>query len=121
MPLVVVAPALAGIKYLARQRRDEPAHLIRSGGDVDNRIKVLFDAPRMPENCDEFADYPMPEKDEDPFYCLLEDDRLVTEMKVTTDRQLTPVSLGDYQNDVHLVIHVRTLILGATGFTAFLT
>jgi hypothetical protein len=29
-------------------RRDQPGNLVTSGGDIDNRIKVLLDALRMP-------------------------------------------------------------------------
>lgn len=48
-------------------------------GDLDNRIKTLLDALRMPhvgENSD---------GDEDPLYCLMEDDKLVSELHVTAD------------------------------------
>jgi hypothetical protein len=48
-------------------RRDEPGDLIRSGGDIDNRIKVLFDALRVPEE-HEVRD--APSADEDPLLLL---------------------------------------------------
>ncbi|MCJ7503408.1 MAG: hypothetical protein MUP80_10175 [Acidobacteriia bacterium] len=103
-------------------RRDDPGNLVRSGGDIDNRIKVLFDALRMPETGDELpTEYKQPAVDEDPFYCLLENDNLITEVRVTTDRLLKSVEPSGSENDVHLVIHVRTLVVGASGFTAFLT
>ena len=89
-------------------RRDHPGHgLIRSGGDIDNRIKVPFDALRMPQSCDELSGGP-PQSGEDPFYCLLQDDRLITAVSVTTDRLLEPAHDGAGQNDVKLVILVRT-------------
>ena len=69
-------------------RRDHPGNIIRSGGDVDNRIKVLFDALRMPATDDEIDGNL--ESDDDPFFCLLEDDRLITDVRVTTDRLLMP-------------------------------
>ena len=48
-------------------RRDGPGSLVKHGGDIDNRLKVLFDALRMPDTCDEVCgDSPGP--DEDPFY-----------------------------------------------------
>ena len=50
-----------------------------NSGDLDNRIKTLLDALRIPlvgEYC---------EGDEEPLYCLLEDDKLVAELKVTAD------------------------------------
>jgi hypothetical protein len=80
--------------------------LIHSGGDIDNRLKVLFDALRVPANCDEVAGA-VKASDEDPyFFCLLEDDALITEVSVTTDTLLTPYVTGQ-ENDVHLVINVK--------------
>lgn len=92
-------------------RRDQPGNLIKHGGDIDNRIKVLFDALKMPERCDEL-DGSSPDADENPFYCLLEDDRLITDVKITTDRLLTPFSPGEQLHDVYLVIRVKTLVTG---------
>ena len=88
-------------------RRDMPgAPLIRSGGDIDNRLKVLFDALRIPENCEELTGATK-ESDEDPyFYCLLEDDALISELTVTTDTLLTPYEAGQ-ESDVHLIIKVK--------------
>jgi hypothetical protein len=40
--------------------------------------------------------------DEDPFFCLLEDDSLITEVNITTDRLLT--SATSHIHDVLLVI-----------------
>jgi hypothetical protein len=77
---------------------------------------VLFDALRMPSNCDEVDG--KPEDDDDPFFCLLEDDRLITEVRVTTDRLLTPLASGENRNDVRLIIHVRTVILDASDIQA---
>ena len=34
-------------------RRDQPGALVKHGGDIDNRIKVLLDALRMPDECHE--------------------------------------------------------------------
>ena len=51
-------------------RRDGPGSLVKSGGDIDNRLKVLFDGLRMPQTCDEVCGE-TPGPDEDPFYCLL--------------------------------------------------
>lgn len=99
-------------------RRDMPSiPLIRSGGDIDNRMKVLFDALRIPEGCDEIGKAAK-EPDEDPyFFCLLEDDSLITDVSVTTDTLLTPPVPGRGieteavtirpETDVHLVITVK--------------
>jgi hypothetical protein len=101
-------------------RRDQPGDLIKYGGDIDNRIKVLFDALRMPQECQEL-DGQKPGEDENPFFCLLQDDRQITEVNITTDRLLTPQTTDENINDVHLIIHVKTLSLDGNTFTAFLT
>jgi hypothetical protein len=93
-------------------RRDEPGNLLKSGGDIDNRLKVLFDGLRLPQTKDEVGDN-RPGVDEDPFYCLLEDDKLVTELKVTTDRLLVPLGNGQAENDVELILHVKTIPLNS--------
>jgi len=93
-------------------RRDPPGRgLVVTGGDIDNRIKVLFDALRLPENCDELRGLPRGE-DEWPFFCLLENDNLITDVKVTTDQLLTPLESDENINDVQLVIHVTSMAVG---------
>jgi hypothetical protein len=89
-------------------RRDSPGGLIRSGGDIDNRIKVLFDGLQMPHSCSGIPE--VPGEGEDPFHCLLEDDTLITEAKITTDRLLTPLNAEERIHAVELVIHVTTTI-----------
>jgi hypothetical protein len=93
--------------YILFLRRDSPGNLITSGGDIDNRIKVLFDGLRMPTDRNETAGA-VPDEDENPFFCLLEDDKLITEVHVVTDRLLTPVETGERKHDVELVIQVRS-------------
>jgi hypothetical protein len=88
-------------------RRDPPGGIVsRGGGDIDNRIKVLFDALRITENASELCGA-KPEDGEDPFFCLLEDDSLISEVTITTDRLLTPREGGEAINDVLMVIHVK--------------
>jgi len=88
-------------------RRDPPGGIVsRGGGDIDNRIKVLFDALRITENASELCGA-KPEDGEDPFFCLLEDDSLISEVTITTDRLLTPLEGGEAINDVLMVIHVK--------------
>jgi hypothetical protein len=66
-------------------RRDGPGQLVKSGGDIDNRLKVLFDALRMPQTCDELCGE-SPSQGETPFFCLLEDDALISKVQVETNR-----------------------------------
>jgi len=90
-------------------RPEEPSLLLR-GGDIDNRIKTVFDALRIP-TVEEAAGlkekYP-PIDDEKPMYCLMQDDKLVSEVKVVADYLLLlPNSFELKKNDVFLVVHVR--------------
>jgi hypothetical protein len=93
-------------------RRDQPGDLVTHGGDIDNRMKVLLDALRMPEECQEVCGE-LPTKDQDPFFCLLRDDRLITELRIETDRLLTPVADNEHIHEVYIVISVRTISFGA--------
>jgi hypothetical protein len=94
-------------------RRDQPGDLVKHGGDIDNRMKVLLDALRLPIECDELCG-DKPTADEDPFFCLLTDDMLITELRIVTDRLLTPVLPGEHLNNVYLVIHVKSISYKAT-------
>jgi hypothetical protein len=89
-------------------RRDNPGHIIASGGDIDNRLKVLFDGLRMPNNEQELGGFVL-EPDENPFFCVVEDDELITNVSVTTDRLLTVPDPGEKPHDVFLVIHVKVV------------
>lgn len=82
----------------------EGGHLIAQGGDIDNRLKTLFDALRMPQDVAELPPQAHPEEGENPFFCLLEDDKLITSVSVATDRLLEPY---ESLSHVKLVIQVQ--------------
>src|SRR5205807_5039259 len=87
-------------------RPEEPI-LLMKGGDLDARIKTVFDALRIPSNLQEAGGIG-PQEDEEPFFCLLEDDKLISEIRVVTDQLLVlPKEREMNQNDVFLVIHVK--------------
>lgn len=79
--------------------------------DIDNRLKTIFDALRMADGPNELgastnAGQQTPAADEDPFYVLLQDDRLITHVAVTSDTLLEPVPDVQEGNAVRLVIGV---------------
>jgi hypothetical protein len=81
-----------------------PARLIYNG-DIDNRLKTLFDALRCPKNYNEIPSGKSPSQEQQPFfYCLIEDDSLITSVKVTYDRLLDPKN----PRDVFLILNVKT-------------
>jgi hypothetical protein len=89
-------------------RREHLGALITSGGDLDNRLKTLLDALRIPTNQDELPRGDQPQNGETPFFCLLEDDSLITRISVTTDRLFEPSAPGA-RSHVFLVLHVVVL------------
>jgi len=67
----------------------------------------------MPSSVSELAGDTPNDDNKDTFYCLLEDDKLVTQFSVITDRLLTPKEDSASENDVHLILHVTTIPLTA--------
>lgn len=89
-------------------RRDNPGALIEPTGDIDSRIKVLFDGLKMPTQVAELGGFQI-DDDEKPFHVLLEDDSLITSLSVTTDRLIVPQGAQENANDVLLVTHVTVV------------
>jgi hypothetical protein len=97
-------------------RRDEPYRRVFTGaGDVDGRVKTLLDGLRMPQQSSEIAGQ-SPSEDEDPFFVLLEDDDVVYEFNVTTDRLYVPQEPDEPERDVVAVIRVRTRTFSGDRF-----
>lgn len=86
-------------------RRDNP-RVLTVGGDLDNRVKTLIDGLRMPQQRSELGGH-VPGPDEDPFFCLLQDDGLITEFSITTDRLLLPSDPAENEHDVVAIIGVE--------------
>jgi hypothetical protein len=83
-------------------RRGIPGRIVSSSGDLDNRIKVLFDALRVPSE-DEIRGL---HEESRGITCLLEDDELITGFRVTSDQLLEPAK-DNCNHDVHLIINVE--------------
>lgn len=90
-------------------RKGDVGSLITRDGDIDNRIKTLFDGLRVPKK-DELIERPS----EDPFYCLLEEDSLITDFAVHSDRLLSRPGASDCE--VRLVIEVVVKVTKAGMF-----
>lgn len=87
--------------------RPEEDKYIFTQGDIDGQVKTLLDALRIPDDAGETGGA-NPEADEHPLFCLLESDRLISEIKVTTDQLLMlPHQKEVKANDCFVVIHVR--------------
>jgi hypothetical protein len=106
VPLVTEEMALQCSLEVLLLRLDIDRRYIFQRGDIDGQIKTLFDSLRLPTSPDETGNVG-PQADETPLFCLLEDDRLITEVRVTTDRLLLlPNKPTVKPNDCFAVIHV---------------
>lgn len=106
LPLISTETGLVCKLDILFLRPSNPGEIVTHGGDLDNRLKTLFDALRIPS---EIPEDQKVEDGEDPFYCLLQDDALITEVNVATDRLLE----RRVKDDIHhvlLIIGVETLI-----------
>ncbi len=107
LPLVTQRDQLQCALDILMLRSGEPGDALT---DIDNRLKILFDALRMPKSPQELREgkdtrAACPVEGETPFYVLLEDDKLVTKLSVTTDTLLQDVDLP-HQHNVRLVLTV---------------
>ena len=74
------------IKWLTR---GTPGRLLIDG-DLDNRLKTLFDALRLPHNSGELPPGASPTGNENTFRVLLEDDSQITSFRVRSEPLLLP-------------------------------
>jgi hypothetical protein len=110
-PLVTQKNHLACELSIALLRQQPPGQLLGEGGDIDNRLKTLLDALRMPSKLEAQQAHIDTRPDDDPIHCLLQDDSLVTKVSVETDRLLRP---ADDRFDLVAIIQVRVLVTTAT-------
>jgi len=104
-PLVTEKLRLVAALHVTMLRPEAPGSIVTQGGDIDNRLKTLLDSLRMPHKKSELPNDDSPDDGEDPFFCLLEDDNLITSLAIDTDRLLEPVSMP---SDVYLIVRVTT-------------
>jgi hypothetical protein len=107
IPLVRESLALGCELKILFLRREDPGALILQDGDLDNRIKTLFDALRVPSEAELIQDPTI----DGPIYCLLESDTLVTGLTIKTDRLLTGANKSPHE--AHLVIEADIRVLQA--------
>ena len=102
-PLLTRKMNAACILTIQLMRNDTPGAIVH-GGDIDNRLKTLFDALRLPENDNEVLAPKSPGLvDQDGVKlccCLLEDDSLITDLTVRTIPHMRTLPKG----------HVRLVI-----------
>jgi hypothetical protein len=91
-PLICEQLSLLAELDVVLLRPTRPGALLRQSGDMDNQLKTLFDAFRVPHNTNEIPNGDAPGGGENPFHCLLDDDERIVRLSVETDRYLAPPS-----------------------------
>ena len=102
VPLIVSSREEIAKVHITMLRPEPPGNIVSQGGDIDNRLKTLFDSLTKPQ----VGDIPSgdaPGEDENPFFCLLENDNLITEVSVVTDQLFEPCE----RSFVNLLIQVQ--------------
>lgn len=87
--------------------RPAPVGSVSNKGDIDNRLKTLVDGLRMADNQCELGDYKTPAAGEDPFFCLLENDRLISNLSIETGTLLDYVEGSLDENSARAIIKVK--------------
>jgi len=92
-------------------RRQEPFRAFDPIGDLDGRVKTLIDGLRMPQLGQEIGDN-KPGPDENPFFCLMDDDSAIFDFQVSVDRLLVPLEPNESERDIVAIIGVQVTTFG---------
>jgi hypothetical protein len=74
------------------------SHLLTKNSDVDNQLKVIFDALSCPQSINQADQKWFNEENKEDIYCLLENDKFVTSVRAETDRLLWSKELETTDN-----------------------
>jgi hypothetical protein len=97
-------------------RAAAPGEIIVHGGDIDNRLKTLFDALSAPAQANQIPASMRPTTEDAPMYVLLSDDRLITRVNVETERLLGPVSPTHTHLTIRVTVRVARSMFGNFGW-----
>lgn len=86
--------------------REGKNRTVVADSDIDNRIKTIIDALKMPK-LSELPANAAPEPEEDPFFVLLENDDLITRITAEADLLLDPTDPKLGSIDSRVVVSVK--------------
>ncbi|MBW7991508.1 MAG: hypothetical protein FVQ84_16065 [Planctomycetes bacterium] len=95
---------------------EKPGVISKCGGDIDNRLKTLFDALQCPD-VNQIKPIKESFKDKKPFFCLLENDKLITSVNINTHTLLRPGNKTDVSVLIHVVIKATELMWDTIGLS----
>ena len=115
-PLVAERLHMVAELGITMLRPEPPGSIVTQAGDIDNRLKTLLDSLKMPREPGELPGEAGPMANETPFFCLLEDDNLITALTIRTDRLLEPAeSAGEVELTVHVTTKLLAVLIGNIG------
>ena len=92
-------------------RPERPGGIVTSGGDIDNKLKTLFDAFGIP-TAQQLAQTSTRLVAPSPMFTLLEDDHLIKRVSVDTDRLLAAPAPDHVQLQIRVTLRASKLIYG---------
>ena len=96
---------VASLELIMLRPEPEGRIFLRSG-DIDNRLKTLLDALKVPNEAAALPNNASPSSDETPFFCMLEDDSYITNVDIQTAHWLEP-EVQD-SDEVVFLLRIRT-------------
>jgi hypothetical protein len=87
----------------------EVGRIVHNGGDIDNRVKTLFDALRVPSLASEIPAGDSFDYGTDGMYCLLQDDKLINRVTLRSYQNYAPID----PETVMVLLEVETKITRA--------
>ena len=119
---VVFAPLVSNVLKFVCQLEvtllwpDELGVISGHGGDIDNRLKTLFDALQCPD-----SNQVQPVKDrilnKQPFFCLLENDKLVTSINIKTHTLLRSENKIDVSVLIRVIVKSTEVMIKTIGLS----
>lgn len=107
--------------------RPGPIGVVVQSGDLDARLSTLFDALQIPPVGTNFGKYINPAEDETPFFCLLQNDKLIGRATVEADSLLGSIyrrdkgEHGESSFDINDAIAIITVEIKPTVASGFLS
>ena len=95
---------------------EERGIISERGGDIDNRLKTLFDALQCPD-INQVKPVKKSFADKQPFFCLLEDDKLITSVNIRTHTLLSSENETDVSILIHVMVKATELLLKTIGLS----
>lgn len=85
-------------------------------GDIDNRLKTLFDALQCPDT-NQIEPVKDCFTDKQPFFCLLENDKLITSVNIRTHTLLYSKNKNDVSVLIHIMVKATELMMKTIGLS----